>query len=163
VKTDAYRLRGALEAAGKELAEVKAAADEAIWGLQARIHTLEVACKDLQQERTIFWKRCCCLESALKALKKRANDKAKMCPTLFKMTYKGVYTAQARSLAQMMVMTGTAEAKVGGALQEIGRILGIKIKRKMSKHTVQRTVLESGVAADIQLAYEMAKVESKSK
>lgn len=161
MKTDAYRLRGALAAAGRELEQVKAAADKAIDGLQARIHTLETACKDLQQERTVLWKRCRRLESALKALKKRATEKAKTHPALFNLTYKGVYTAEARSLARMMVATGTAEAKVGTALQEVARILGIKIKRKMSKRTVQRTIFESGVAADIQLAYEMARAESK--
>ena len=59
-----------------------------------------------------------------------------------------------------MVSSGMAEAKVGAALQEIGRSFGIRIKHKMSKCTVHRAILEAGVAADLQLAYEMAQTDS---
>ena len=61
-----------------------------------------------------------------------------------------------------MVSTGTAEAKVGETLQEIGKSLGVDIPEKMSKRTIQRSILEVGVAADIQLGYEMAKTDSKN-
>ena len=38
----------------------------------------------------------------------------------------------------------------------------IDIQEKMSKRTVQRSIFEVGVAADIQLDYEMAKTDSKN-
>jgi len=60
-----------------------------------------------------------------------------------------------------MVRTGTAEAKVGETLQEIGKSLGMTIKEKMSTRTVQRSTLELGMAADIQVAHEMAKADSE--
>ena len=40
-------------------------------------------------------------------------------------------------------------------------MIGIEVDRIMDKRTVQCTVLESGVAAKIQLGYEMAKSDSK--
>lgn len=61
-----------------------------------------------------------------------------------------------------MVSSGTAEAKVGETLQVIGKSLGISIEEKMSKRSVHRAILEHGVAADIQLAYEILKSGSQS-
>ena len=63
------------------------------------------------------------------------------------MMYKGRYTPAACSLARLIVSTGTAEAKVGSALVEIRNVLGITINRCMNKHSVQRVILEKGVAA----------------
>jgi len=88
-------------------------------------------------------------------MKKRATEKMKKLPVRFRMMGKGVYTAQARALARLMVATGTAEEKVGVVLKEIGRNLGVEVGREMSKRTVGRAVLEGGIAGDIQLAYEM--------
>lgn len=76
------------------------------------------------------------------------------------MMHKGRYTPAARSLARLLVSTGTAEAKVGNALVEIGDALGIKVNRRMNKRSVQRFILEKGVAADIQLVYEILKSAS---
>lgn len=73
------------------------------------------------------------------------------------MMHKGRYTPAAHSLAP----TGTAEAKVGGALVEIGNTLGVTIKRRMNKRSVQRFILEKGVAADLQLVYEILKSSSE--
>jgi hypothetical protein len=75
---------------------------------------------------------------------------------------KGHYTPVAWSLAHLLVSTGTVEAKVGGALVEIGNALGIKVDRHVNRWLVQWFVLEKGVAADIQLVYEIIKSASKS-
>jgi hypothetical protein len=61
-----------------------------------------------------------------------------------------------------LVSTGTAEAKVGDALVEIGNTLGIKVDRHVNRRSVQQFVLEKGVAADIQLVYKIIKSASKS-
>ena len=160
IKEEAYRMRGALVMLGKELEEVKTGHKESLRLLNERIKKLEAAKKDLQHERTILRKRNKRINAALNKLNKRVRDK-KLHSTL-RLTQKGVYTIQARALARLMVSTGTAEAKVGETLQEIGKSLGVDIPEKMSKRTIQRSILEVGVAADIQLGYEMAKTDSKN-
>ncbi|KAF8192080.1 hypothetical protein BJ912DRAFT_1058025 [Pholiota molesta] len=103
LKADARWLRGALALAEKKACDIKKAADETTLRLQARIHNLEKASKNLQQSRAILLKRGCRLESALHCIKKRTQAKSRKHPTLFKLTSKGIYTAQARALARMMV------------------------------------------------------------
>lgn len=70
---------------------------------------------------------------------------------------KGAYTAQARVMARYLVKTGTAEKHVGYAIKHLGGMLGIEVNNVMSKRTVQRAILEEGVASDLQLGFEMAK------
>ena len=78
------------------------------------------------------------------------------------MMHKGRYTPAARSLAHLMVSAGAAEARVGDALVEIGNTFGVKINRSINKRSVQRFTPERGVAADLQLVYEILKTKSKS-
>ena len=160
IKEEASRMRGALVMLGKELEEVKTGYKESLRLLKERIKKLEAAKKDLRREQTILQKRNKRINAALDNLRKHFRRK-KLHSTL-RLTQKGVYTIQARALARLMVSTGTAEAKVGETLQEIGKSLGVDIQEKMSKRTVQRSIFEIGVAADIQLGYEMAKSDSKN-
>ncbi|KAJ2936694.1 hypothetical protein H1R20_g398, partial [Candolleomyces eurysporus] len=69
---------------------------------------------------------------------------------------KGVYTREARELARYLVRSGTAEKNVGQALQEIAKVFRVEVDQRMDRRTVQRAILEIGIAADIQLGYEMA-------
>jgi hypothetical protein len=89
------------------------------------------------------------------------HEKAKKHPATFRMMYKGRYTPAVCSLARLMVSMGTAEAKVGSALVEIGNVPGITINRCMNKRSVQCVILEKEVAANIQLVYEILKSASK--
>ncbi|KAF8231247.1 hypothetical protein L208DRAFT_1378233 [Tricholoma matsutake] len=59
------------------------------------------------------------------------------------------------SMACYLASSGMAEGRVGGALQAIGKAFGLGTPHKMSQWTVQQAVLGSGIAADIQLGYEM--------
>ena len=151
-------MRGALQMLGKELEEIQAVADESMRLWQARVTELEAKKLNLMQTRAVLQKRNKRITSQLKVLKERMRKKQQA--SSFRMTQRGIYTRQTRALARLMVSSGMAEAKVGAALQEIGKSFGINIKHKMSKHTVQRAILEAGVAADLQLAYEMAQTDS---
>jgi len=61
------------------------------------------------------------------------------------------------SLACLMVATGTAEAKVGSTLVQIRNALRVTIDQQMNKCSVQCLMLEQGIAADIQLVYDILK------
>lgn len=93
---------------------------------------------------------------------KRAIQKASARPHIIKLTRHGVFTPEARALARIVVQSGCSQAKVGRVIQSIGKLLGITIKTPMSRRTVGRTILEGGVAAKIQLGYEMSRTQSKS-
>ncbi|KAF8221424.1 hypothetical protein L208DRAFT_1371956 [Tricholoma matsutake] len=91
---------------------------------------------------------------------KRAVHKASRRPNVIKLTKHGVFTPEARALARIIVRSGCSQAKVGGVIQSIGKLLGITIKTPMSHQTVGRAILEGGVAAKIQLGYEMSRTKS---
>ncbi|KAJ7854879.1 hypothetical protein B0H13DRAFT_1642168, partial [Mycena leptocephala] len=67
----------------------------------------------------------------------------------------GAYTIQARKLARMMVDAGCARGKVGSLMQRVGDIFGVHIDRKMDRRTVSRAIGEGGVAAKMQVTYEL--------
>ncbi|KAF8238173.1 hypothetical protein L208DRAFT_1355507 [Tricholoma matsutake] len=91
---------------------------------------------------------------------KCAVHKASHRPNVIKLTKHGVFTPEARALAWIIVHSGCSQAKVGGVIQSIGKLLGITIKTPMSRRTVGRAILEGGVAAKIQLGYEMSRTKS---
>ena len=125
IKEEASHIRGALVMLGKEL-EVKMGYKESLWLLNERIKKLEAAKKDIQHKQTILQKRNERINAALDNLHKHFQRK-KLHSTL-RLTQKGIYTIQACTLARLMISTGTAEAKVGETLQEIGKSLGVDIQ-----------------------------------
>ena len=85
--------------------------------------------------------------------------KLKQPPLVRKLLYKGVYTTQAREIARLLVKSGCAEWKIGKVIKSVGRIFGVEVEGNMSQCTVQRVILEGGIAADVQLSFEMSKVD----
>ncbi|THV05639.1 hypothetical protein K435DRAFT_647075 [Dendrothele bispora CBS 962.96] len=67
----------------------------------------------------------------------------------------GIYSKDARKLAREMVAAGCSRQKVGTLIKNVGATFGIEIKSTMSRCTVSRAVLEGGVAAKMQIGYEM--------
>lgn len=81
-------------------------------------------------------------------------------PTMFRLMHQGTYTPESRALARIMVKGGCSQAKVGPLIQKVAAVLGVKIDRTMSRRTVQRAILEGGVAAKMQLAFEIILTQS---
>jgi hypothetical protein len=75
----------------------------------------------------------------------------------FSLLQKGVYTPEARALARMLVQAGCSQEYVGEVIQKVCKSAGVEVSAKMSRRTVARAVLEGGIAAEIQLAYEIVK------
>ncbi len=55
---------------------------------------------------------------------------------------------------------GCNEKKVGQVIQAVGAMMGIKVTHRMSQQTVQRCIMEGGIAAKIQAADEMSNTDS---
>ncbi|KAI5900009.1 uncharacterized protein SCHCODRAFT_02485539 [Schizophyllum commune H4-8] len=71
---------------------------------------------------------------------------------------KGIFTPVARAIALKLVLAGCAEHAVGGVIQELGWLVGIRRLNtipRMSARTVARSIAEGGIAAKIQLGYEI--------
>ncbi|KAJ2914003.1 hypothetical protein MD484_g6411, partial [Candolleomyces efflorescens] len=159
VQIEATRLRGMLERGESKARKVEQEMRSQIARLWERIVGLEASRKELVRDRTVIRKRTQRLLSAKRALERRVSALKKVKPAhTYRLMRKGVYTRQARSLARYLAATGMAEEKIGKALNEVSAMLGVKLDHTMSKRTVQRCILEGGIAADLQLAYEMAKV-----
>lgn len=73
----------------------------------------------------------------------------------------GAYTPDARAMARMLVKAGCSQGKVGSVIQHIANKAGRSVKGKMARRTVQRALMEGGIAARIQLAHEMADADGK--
>ncbi|KAJ7698453.1 hypothetical protein B0H16DRAFT_1349539, partial [Mycena metata] len=82
----------------------------------------------------------------------RAKEKSSIC----RITQKGIYTAHARKIARIMADGGCARGKIGPMLERIGQTFGVRIDRTMSRRTVGRAIKEGGVAAKMQLAFELS-------
>ena len=80
--------------------------------------------------------------------------------TVYKLMEKGVYTPQARALARTLVTAGCTQDFVGVLIQKICGTVGVTVEERMSRHTVARAVAEGGIAAKMQLAYELAEADS---
>ena len=46
-------------------------------------------------------------------------------------------------------------------IRMVGDVMGIKVKGKLSRRTVSRTIHEGGIVARIQLGHELAQAKSK--
>ncbi|KAF8224288.1 hypothetical protein L208DRAFT_1381139 [Tricholoma matsutake] len=75
----------------------------------------------------------------------------------FSLLQKGVYTPEACALACMLVQAGCSQEYVGEVNQKVCKSAGVEISAKMSRRTVSRAILEGGIGAEIQLAYEIVK------
>jgi len=51
---------------------------------------------------------------------------------------------------------------VGSMIVTVAKHLGINVKHSMSRRTVGRAILEGGVAAQVQIGYELAHAQSKT-
>jgi DNA repair exonuclease SbcCD ATPase subunit len=69
------------------------------------------------------------------------------------------YSSQSRSLAMAFVKAGCAQSRIGPLLSRVGKVLGVKIKRSMSRRTVGRVITEAGIKVRIQLGHELARAK----
>lgn len=64
-------------------------------------------------------------------------------------------------MARYLASVGTAEKKIGETIKMIRDMIGVEVDQVMDSRTVERAIFKSGVAAELQLGYEMAKSNSK--
>jgi hypothetical protein len=75
---------------------------------------------------------------------------------------RGVYTPAARALARMLVKAGCSQQAIGLIISDVAKGAGLAVNGQMSCRTVQRCLIEGGVAAHVQLGHELSHVDSRS-
>jgi hypothetical protein len=97
----------------------------------------------------------------------KAHDKAKTAAasakskTHWKLMKSGAYTPEARAMARMLVKAGCSQGQVGAVIKYVGKQAGLEVQGKLSRRTVQRALIEGGVALRLQICYEMADADGK--
>jgi hypothetical protein len=76
--------------------------------------------------------------------------------------YRMVYTAVVRKVARAFVKSGCSQELVGPMIRLVGDTLGIKVKGKLSRRTVQHSMREGGVASRPQMGYASELAHTKS-
>ena len=92
---------------------------------------------------------------------KQAKHNADKENRTYNLLHKGTYKPQARELARMLVAAGCSKEYVGKVINTICKNAGVTVQGKMSRRTVGRAILEGGVAAQIQLGYELTQTNGK--
>jgi hypothetical protein len=90
---------------------------------------------------------------------KRARDDANKENRTHSLLHKGTYSAESRHLARLLTKAGCSREYVGSVIQAVCQSAGITVKGKMSRRTVSRAILEGGIAAKIQLGYEVTQAK----
>jgi hypothetical protein len=85
----------------------------------------------------------------------RAVEKAVKQQKTYDLLKKGVYTPEARALARLLVQAGCSQDYVGEVIQKICHQVGVEVTGKMSRRSVSQSILEGGVAAELQLVHEI--------
>ncbi|KAF8148589.1 hypothetical protein B0H34DRAFT_828386 [Crassisporium funariophilum] len=156
LKGDNTMLRREGARAEKENQQLQDNIKQVLQNLQGWITKLSAEQKELQHKRSNLKKKASQFHAIKESMQERARRSAAH-GYIFKLTHRGIYTKEARRLARYLLSVGTAEAKVGKAISAVGKVMGVEVNCVMDKRTVKRAVLESGVAAEIQLGYKMAK------
>ncbi|KAF8164043.1 hypothetical protein K438DRAFT_1545983, partial [Mycena galopus ATCC 62051] len=65
-----------------------------------------------------------------------------------------------RSLAFDFTRAGCAQSRIGGLLQRVGKVFGVRIKHKMNRRTVGRVITEAGIKVRLQLGHELARAKA---
>ena len=99
-------------------------------------------------------------KSTSKAIDK-AVSKAKISARIYQLKHKGTVVNDARSLSRDLVQLGVPVTKVNNAIHRVSRTVGITVLGDISNRTVRRTVLEGGVASEIQIADELRQTSGK--
>lgn len=64
-------------------------------------------------------------------------------------------------MARALVKAGCGQAHVSAVIKEISAGIGVMVTGNISRRTVGRSILEGGVAAELQLAHEIKQTDSK--
>ena len=90
-----------------------------------------------------------------------AVEKAKVQQSRLQLTKGGTYKTEARTLARSLVNAGCSAKNVNAVIEAVAKPLGLEVVGSMSARTVGRCIDEGGIAARVQIGFEIANAECK--
>ena len=144
----------ALELLDNTMVENQALKDQLCHLIQssaAEVSDLKNTLNESRKKVQALQKQVKCQPQALE----RAVEKAVKQQKTYDLLKKGVYTPEARALARLLVQAGCSQDYVGEVIQKICHQVGVEVTGKMSWRSVSQSILEGGVAAELQLVHEI--------
>lgn len=117
---------------------------------------LQNQCEELRQKVRKLQMRCL----RIPTVKSNAARRAKATVSVFKLTTRGKYSPEARTLARKLTKHGCSQEFVGVVIEDVCKAAGVRVNRRMSRRTVGRAIGEGGLASKIQIIDEMAHAAS---
>ena len=91
----------------------------------------------------------------------RALHAAARKSSTFKLCENGAVNQEVRQMARALVKAGCGQAHVSTVIKQISAGIGVTVTGNISRRTVGRSILEGGIAAELQLAHEIKQTDSK--
>ncbi|KAJ2916131.1 hypothetical protein MD484_g4288, partial [Candolleomyces efflorescens] len=142
-----------------EIANLKAKTVTQAAQNEALTDTLKATVNDKNEAKSkvqALTKRSTRFKSALRRTEGRAKQKLLKEGGKLATGSRGAYNAVARDLARRLHLAGCAPSKIGSLIKHVGLAFGVPVARNMSRRTVQRCMLETLAASEMQLGYEMS-------
>ncbi|EPQ51558.1 hypothetical protein GLOTRDRAFT_96296 [Gloeophyllum trabeum ATCC 11539] len=108
-----------------------------------------------------FRKRCKRHPDVMARVVSKAVKKYVQESRIVRLKFKGVYTLAARMAARKLINFNVASEHIRDVFNTVAELLGVSIppEDKMSRQTVRRAVLEGGVAAKLQVVFDIMQSE----
>ncbi|KZP17166.1 hypothetical protein FIBSPDRAFT_747504 [Athelia psychrophila] len=117
-----------------------------------QLHALRARNRNLQKAFT------CSADLKAKAYKRGFEEGRKS--KILCLKKKGSYTPRARSLARTLISAGCAIKHVGRVIHAVCAAAGVPVKGNISGRTAARAVIEGGIAAKIQIGYDLGQAKA---
>lgn len=154
--------------ASADLARLSESSQATILHLTRLVHTQELKISKLkkrlhssQKKIQALKKRCKCAPEALaREISRMRHADAKKSST-FDLCRKGVVKKEVRQMARALVKAGCGQEHVSSVIKQVCMGVGVTVIGDISRRTVGRSILDGGVAADLQLAVEIKGTHSR--
>ena len=124
--------------------------------LMEKLQVMDVNLKDSKKHVHALEMRCTQAPEIMAKKIAQAEEKVQQQKKELHLVQKGVYTPEARTLARMLTHAGCTKHYVGAVIKAVCDLAGVSVDAEMSSRTVGRAIIEGGVAAEMQLGYEIA-------
>lgn len=131
-KTDLLHLELQKKASDQQAKSLEEMAGTLSQLYQAKISKLQAEKSEIIKKNNALKMQVRRLEAIKKITQERAYRSALRKGTIFWLKLRGVYSPRARQISWYLVSKGMPEREVGAVIQEVGGLMGLHVKEKMS-------------------------------
>lgn len=127
----------------------------------AEISELKLLLKSSRKKIRALQRRCTRAPDVRARAVARALHAAARKSATFDLCQNGAVRNEVRQMARALVKAGCGQEHVSAVIKEVSAGIGITVTGSISRRTVGRSILEGGIAAELQLAHEIKQTDSK--